>query len=49
MDNTLYFYLEQEWRYRNHKKYQIYFRIWIENLTYNQIEYFRKDMLKLIN
>jgi len=42
MNKELRQYLEKEWRYNNLKKYQKYFNEWVENLTDNQIHYFKK-------
>jgi len=46
MNEVLRQYLEKEWRYNNHKKYQKYFAEWYKNLIDNQIYYFRKQMLQ---
>jgi len=46
MNKELYTYLERRWRFSNHTKYQKYFKLWLENLTDNQIYYFKKDMIK---
>lgn len=43
-DDELYKYLKEWWRNNNHVKYQKYFDEWFENLTDNQIDYFRKDI-----
>lgn len=37
-------YLEKEWRYNNHAKYQKYFNEWFKNLTEIQIFYFKSQM-----
>lgn len=46
MNDKLRKYLEFEWKYANHKKYQKYFGQWIENLTVTQIYYFGLQMEK---
>jgi hypothetical protein len=46
MKKDIYTYLQYEWRMRNHVKYQHYFETWFENITDNQIYYFRKEMLR---
>ena len=46
MNKELYYYLERDWRYNNHQKYQKYFEKWLMNLTNNQIYYFIKNMIK---
>ena len=46
MNEELRKYLEKEWKYNNHKKYQKYFTEWVKNITQNQIYYFRKQMLQ---
>lgn len=40
MNKELYDYLENEWKYNNHNKYQKYFKQWVSNLTEHQIIYF---------
>lgn len=45
MNKNLEAYLEKEWRFNNHQKYQKYFKQWLENLTEIQINYFTKMML----
>ena len=47
--NNLHTYLEREWRFNNHAKYQHYFEEWFSNLTDSQIFYFTKDMNKSIS
>lgn len=47
MDKRLYTYLEKEWRYNNHKKYQKYFNEWVVNLTDIQIHYYRHLWMKV--
>ena len=49
MNKQLYEYLEKEWRISNHKKYQKYFKVWVKNITDDQIFYFTKDMNKRLN
>jgi hypothetical protein len=44
MNKILYTYLEREWRYCNHTKYQHYFKSWVNNLTESQIHYFNVYM-----
>jgi hypothetical protein len=44
MNDELYKYLEKEWRYNNHKKYQKYFKEFVDNLTPKQILYFTAHM-----
>jgi hypothetical protein len=44
MNEQLYQWLENEWRYSNHIKYQKYFKVWVKNLTKNQIFGFQKAM-----
>ena len=46
MNDELYKYLEKSWRYGNHKKYQKYFKEWVNNITESQIEYFLIQMNK---
>lgn len=43
----LYTFLEKEWRYRNHSKYQKYFKTWFAKLTTNQINSFTKEMNRI--
>jgi hypothetical protein len=37
----LHHYLEDQWRYNNHPKYQKYFEEWFKNLTVNQTHYYK--------
>ena len=42
MNKALYNWLEQTWRKDNHAKYQHYFKLWVINLTEDQISGFDK-------
>ena len=44
MTPELYNYLEENWKYSNHPKYQKYFKKWITNITDTQIQGFTKMM-----
>jgi uncharacterized protein YfdQ (DUF2303 family) len=44
VDSRLYNWLENNWKYNNHKKYHKYFEKWISNITENQIQSFNKMM-----
>ena len=44
MTDELYRYLEKEWRYNNHSKYQKYFKEWVSNVTPQQILYFKAHL-----
>lgn len=49
MTEILFNWLEERFRLDNHKKYHKYFDEWVSNLTSNQITYFEKQRLSLIN
>lgn len=49
MTEQLYKWLEKEWRFSNHVKYQKYFPEWVNNLTPGQIQGFQKAMESAIN
>lgn len=40
MNERLYKYLQNEWMFNNHPKYQKYFGEWVSNLTETQIYYY---------
>ena len=42
-------YLQLEWKYNNHNKYQKYFEQWFVNLTPSQIISFEKQLITKIN
>lgn len=42
-------YLEWRFRVNNHSKYLKYMNDWINNLQLNQIVYFRRERINLIN
>ncbi len=44
MDDKLYNWLEREFKYSNHPKYLKYFEEWINNLTEDQKNGFKKMM-----
>lgn len=44
MDSNLKKYLEKEWKYNNHRKYQKYFEVWLSNITETQEMYFTAQM-----
>jgi len=44
LSKKLHEYLEKWWRYNNHKKYQKYFKLWIDNITDDQIHYYTIEM-----
>jgi hypothetical protein len=44
MTLELFEYLETNWKYYNHSKYQRYFKEWIKNITDSQIQGFTKIM-----
>ena len=46
MNEKLYKYLQIEWRWNNHPRYQHYFKEWVDNLTDTQILYYKKLWLK---
>jgi hypothetical protein len=46
MNDKLYQYLKKEFEFNNLKKYLKYFDEWVNNLTLNQIEYYKKLWLK---
>ena len=46
MNNNLYEYLEKEWKQNNHLKYLKYFDVWINNLTDDQIFYYKTLWMK---
>lgn len=43
MEQILYAWLEERWKYDNHPKYQHYFKQWVSNITKSQIEGFSKQ------
>ena len=49
MNKDLYNWLEKEWRFNNHVKYQKYFKEWISNLTPDQITGFTKQYEQGLN
>lgn len=49
MNKDLYNWLEKEWRFNNHVKYQKYFKEWISNLTPDQIFGFAKQYEQGLN
>lgn len=49
MEKDLYNWLEQQFYFRNHTKYKKYFKEWIQNLTEDQIDSERKQMIGMIN
>ena len=42
MSELLYRWLSDEWKNSNHPKYYMYFKVWIDNLTNDQINGFDK-------
>ena len=46
MNDKLYQYLKKEFEFNNLKKYHNLFETWVNNLTLNQIEYYKKLWLK---
>lgn len=49
MTKELYNWLEKEWRFNNHVKYQKYFKEWVLNLTPDQISGFAKQYEQGLN
>lgn len=48
MDSKLEEYLKWRWKRYNHKKYHKYFDMWFDNVSENQLRYFKKEMLRNI-
>jgi len=46
MNDRLYKYLQDEWKRNNLPKYQKYFEEWVNNLTENQIYYYKTLWLR---
>ena len=48
MTKELHDWLEKEFSMNNHKKYHKYFKVWVENLTNDQIKGFQDLMVGVI-
>lgn len=48
MTKELHDWLEKEFYFNNHKKYHKYFKLWIDNLTNDQIKGFQDLMIGVI-
>ena len=42
-------YLKERFYYSNHNKYRKYCDEWISNLTFNQLQYFKKERRDFLN
>lgn len=49
MSLELFTWLQEEWKYCNLPKYQKYFTTWVDNLTSEQIQGFKKQMNQNLN